>query len=117
MGRIAGGVLAVLLVVTGVSAGSIDYPADLAAWLVTEPPRDGDEGRWIAANNDTQHQWVVFLRGDRPSVRLRLDTREKGSPYPERQESYPPIPFTIRQGSMEEGLAGEWFSVQVSEGW
>src|SRR3954462_4351462 len=109
MGRIAGGVLAVLLVTMGASAGLIDYPADLAAWLVTKPPRDGDEGRWDAANNDTV-QWIVFLRGDRPSVRLRLDTREKGSPYPERQEAYPPMPFPIPQGSMKEGLAGEWFS-------
>jgi hypothetical protein len=117
MGRFAGSVLAVLLVPAGVSAGLIDYPADLAVWVVAQPPRIGDEGRWLAANNDTAHQWVVFLRGDRPSVRLRVDNRGKGSPYPERQEAYPPMPFSIQQGSMAEGLAGEWFSVQVSDGW
>src|SRR4051794_25672226 len=84
MGRFAGGVLAVLLVPAGVSAGLIDYPADLMVWVVAQPPKIGDEGRWLAANNDTTHQWVVFLRGDRPSVRLRVDNRGKGSPYPER---------------------------------
>jgi hypothetical protein len=113
---ISRGVLAALLVTSGLSAGLIDHPADLANWIVKKPPEVGD-GRWLVANNDTQHEWVVFLRGDRPSARLRAVKREAGSPYPQRQESYPPMPFAIHQGSAKDGLAGEWFSVRVSDGW
>ncbi|SIO02252.1 hypothetical protein SAMN05444166_2077 [Singulisphaera sp. GP187] len=116
MGRIAGCVLAVLLTPMGIAAGLIDSPTDLSNWITLPPPQVGDD-RWNAANADSQHEWVVLLRGDRPSVRPRIDAREKGSPYPERQEAYPPMPFTIQQGSMQEGLSGEWFSVQVTDGW
>jgi hypothetical protein len=57
------------------------------------------------------------LRENRPTVRLRAVRREKGSPYPERQEAYPKLPFEVPQGSAKEGLAGEWFSAQVADGW
>ena len=116
MRRITGRVLAILLVPTCASAGLADYPADLSKWVRTRPPEVGDD-RWFDANQDIGHQWIVFLHRDRPSVRLRSAKRQKGSPYPERQESYPPMPFVIEQGSSADGLAGEWFSTRVSDGW
>ena len=116
MRRITGCALATLLVTTRVFAGSSDYSADLSKWVATPPPKVGDE-RWFTANYDTHHQWVVFLLEGRTSVRLRSVKREKGSPYPEKQESYPPMPFEVLQGSAKEGLAGEWFSVKVFDGW
>lgn len=116
MVHITGTVLAMLLIPAGAFGAPSDFPADLSGWLVTQPPDVGDE-RWIAANNDTKHEWVVFLRGDRPSARLRSVKREKGSPYPERQESYPPMPFRVPRGSAKDGLAGEWFSAWVPDGW
>jgi hypothetical protein len=92
-----------------------DYPADLSKWLVRRPPDDEERGR--AANHDTEHEWIVFLTGDRPSVRLRAVKRDKSSPYPSRQESYPPMPFKVPQGTAKEGLRGEWCSLEVPDGW
>lgn len=108
--------LSLVLIPTAIDAGLADYPADLSKWLRTQPPSLGDE-RWHAANNDTEHAWVVYMLKDRPSVRLRVVKLEKGSPIPDRQESYPRMPFVVEQGSAKEGRAGEWFSVQVSDGW
>jgi hypothetical protein len=110
--------LAILLILipTGVYSAFADYPFDLSKWIKTKPPRVGDD-RWSAANYDTEHRWVVYLSGDRPSARLRAAKRAPGSPDPQRQEAYPPMPFVIEQGSAKEGLAGERFSVQVSDGW
>jgi hypothetical protein len=105
-----------LLVTTGVCAGMSDYPADLSKWVARQPPKMGDK-RWFAAANDTRHEWLVYLHEGRPSARLRAVKREKGSPYPEKQESYPPMPFKVPQGSAKDGLTGEWFSVKVSDGW
>lgn len=116
MRRIATCTLAILLVTTGLFASLSDYPADLSKWFVRQPPKVGDE-RCFVANNDTHHEWVVYLAEGRPSVRLRSAKRENGSPYPEKQESYPSMPFKVPQGSATEGLAGEWFSVKVSDGW
>ena len=114
--KIARAILAILLVATGVIAGWSDYPADLAKWISTQPPQVLDE-RWVAANHDTKNEWVVFLLEGRPSVRLRAVKREKGSYYPEMQESYPVMPFKVPRGSAKDGLAGEWFSLQVADGW
>ena len=114
--KIAGAILAILLVATGVIAGWSDYPADLAKWISTQPPQVLDD-RWVAANHDTKNEWVVFLLEGRPSVRLRAVKQEKGSHYPEMQESYPVMPFKVPRGSAKDGLAGEWFSLQVSDGW
>ena len=116
MRRFTGHPVAILLVMTGVFAGLTDGPTDLSKWVAMQPPKVGDE-RWLAANNDIHHQWVVFLLDGRPSVRLRAVKREKGSADPEKQESYPPMPFKVPRGSAREGLAGEWFSVKVPDGW
>jgi hypothetical protein len=113
------GVICLLLIAhvwAGADDGSADYPADLSKWLKTQPPQVGD-GRWFTANYDVGYEWVVYLLKGRPSARPRAAKRDKGSPYPERQEWYPPMPFAIEQGSAEDGLAREWFSVQVSDGW
>ena len=114
--KIAGAILAMLFATTAVFASLSDYPTDLAKWISTQPPEVLDE-RWLAANHDTENAWVVFLSGGRPSARLRTVKREKGSPYPEKQESYPPMPFKVPEGLATEGLAGEWFSAQVADGW
>ena len=109
-------VLAALLIQSGTPVARADYPAILAAWVVTRPPGVGDS-RWLAANSDTGHEWVVFLSDRRPSVRPRSVRRERDSPYPERQESYPRMPFAIPRGTAKDGLAGEWFSTRVADGW
>jgi hypothetical protein len=114
--RIIGCLLAMLVITTGVGAVSSDYPTDLSKWIASEPPKVGD-ARWFAANYDTHREWVVFLQEGRPSVRMRAARRVNGSSYPERQESYPQMPFKVPHGSADEGLAGEWFSVKVSDGW
>ena len=92
-----------------------DFPTDLAEWLVRRPPVD--EG-WITANHDTKPEWHVFLDRDRrPSARLRAVSRNQAHVTCTRQESYPKMPFKVPQGTAEDGLAGEWFSVEVSDGW
>jgi hypothetical protein len=116
MRRIIGCAVVMLVATTGVLAGLADYPADLSKWVPSQPPKEDDE-RWFAANHGTDHEWVVFLRGDRPSVRLRSAKREKGSPDPDIPELHPPMPFKVEQGFADEGLAGRQFSVQVSGGW
>ena len=100
----------------GVYAALDDFPSELSKWAKVQLPKVGD-GRWFNANQDIKHEWIVYLSGDRPSARLRSVKREQGSPYPERQESYPPMPFVVPTGHMKDGLAGEWSSVQVSDGW
>jgi hypothetical protein len=105
MRRITGWALAILLFPMGAYAGMDDYPADLSEWIAEQPPERGDD-RWWAANYDAAHEWVVYLRGDRPSARLRAVKREEGSPYPERQESYPPMPFAVPRVRRGRGLLG-----------
>jgi hypothetical protein len=107
------GVVVILLAFMGVGAAAADFPEDLSKWIrirATEKSHD----YWAVANNDTKNDWFVFLRGDQPSVRLRAARR---SAYPYRQESYPPMPFTIERGSAKDGLGGEWFSSKVTDGW
>ncbi len=104
------------LIPPAIGAASPDYPADLSKWVKTDPPRVGDD-RWFTANHDVEHVWTVYMAADRASARLRAANRERGSAYPERQESYPRMPFVVVQGSAQEGNAGEWFSVQASDGW
>ncbi len=112
---IMGFIFAILIVPEALSADLINDPADLSKWIRKEPPKKGD-GRWRTANA-SDYQWVVMLRENRPSARLRATKRTKDSTDPERQESYPLMPFTVPHGSAKEDLAGEWFSVQVSNGW
>ncbi len=108
--------LAALLGEEGYGSGMAEIPEDLSKWLVTAPPAKCDS-RYYDAYFDSKHTWVVFNRDGRPSARLRVVKREGGSPYPEWQESYPPMPFKVEQGSFEDGLAGEWFSTKVTDGW
>jgi hypothetical protein len=103
--------LAALLGKEAHGADLAEYPEDLSKWA-RMPPTNAPDFYWGAANRDTEHEWTVFLRGDRPAVRLRA--RQS---WPQRQEAYPPMPFEVEQGSTEEGRAGEWFSTKVSDGW
>lgn len=108
--------LAFALVLPAIGDGTADYPADLSKWLRREPPTRGDD-RWFASNYDIAHVWIVYMAQGRPSARLRVPKRENGSPYLERQEAYPKMPFVVPHGTAKEGLAGEWCSVQVENGW
>jgi hypothetical protein len=111
MHRIRRGFVLILLIPSHALAQEADYPDDVSKWVATAPPKLGTR-RHFRANQDAAHRWVVFLRGGHPLVRLR----EKGSIY-RRQESLPRMPFKVEQGSVKEGLAGEWFSTKVPDGW
>lgn len=99
-----------LLVFSGVSAGTADPPEDLTKWVRT-PLTKKNQGYWDRANHDLKNDWFVFLRGDRPSVRLKTEAERS------RRGDGLPLPFTIEGGTAAEGLYGRRFSAKVADGW
>ena len=95
-----------LIILTSPAAQFEDFPSDLARWYVTVPPESGSE-QWLVANNDTEHQWVVTLGDAGPRVKLLGKV----------PESRAALPFEIKRGSYEEGLAGRQISTRVKDGW
>ena len=104
------------LIASGAFAGSFDSPAYLSDWVARKPPESGED-RWLDANNDAEHEWVVYLVKDRPMVRLWKEKSGEAAKYLDRRNSSPSMPFKVPLGSMKEGLAGEWSSVEVEDGW
>lgn len=100
------GPVAALLLASGLGLGAAEYPSDLAKWVVTEPPKKNDE-RWLAANWDAGHHWLVDLQAGLPSAR---PASEKG-PAP------PTLPFAIERGTAAQGLAGRRLPLKVDDGW
>jgi hypothetical protein len=91
----------------------LDFPTALAEWVATSPPvKGGGLQRWLEANHDTEHHWVVFLENAVPRVRLR----EKDRLF-QIQEHPPQIPFRIKPGFARAGLFGEVFAAPVLDGW
>jgi len=83
-----------------------EFPADLGRWYVAAPPEElSDE--WLAAQMDTEHEWVVTPGEAAP----RVDIRGR------QQENPPPLPFEIEPGPAREGLAGRRTAIKVDDGW
>jgi hypothetical protein len=85
--------------------GSDLPPADLSRWIITRAPNE-DSDRWIAARS-VDNQWAVFLRAGHPAARsLKEVEDDRGK-----------LPFGIKPGRAEEGLAGDIYATQVANGW
>ncbi len=98
--------VAAIFLASGAGSGALESPNDLAKWVVTKPPVEGD-ARWKAAAFDPEHTWVVSLQNGLPSARLK----SRDEPVPA------PLPFTIHARIDEEGLDGRRLSVKVDDGW
>jgi hypothetical protein len=96
---------ALLLLSSSLCSGALEYPNDLAQWVVTCPPERWDDRWWVAAC-DHEHEWFVFLRAGVPSARLA----SVKDPAPS------PLPFAIEE-NFQEGLAGRRLNVKADDGW
>src|SRR5580692_1423485 len=85
---------------------------DLSKW--TEIGIDQDANYWHRANGSSD-EWVVSLRNGRPSVRALKRNFSRGSAV--WGEDRDKLPFAVKGGSAEEGLAGHMHVAKVADGW
>src|SRR5262245_5373832 len=95
-----------LIAVMMLFAQPAGFPNDLDRWYVAAPPEEGTR-RWFKANENVEHEWMVFSSERRTRVKL----------HQQGQDSPSPLPFEIEPGAIGDGLDGRRVSTQVEDGW